>query len=427
MKIAFLLSVIGIILLTLRAHGQTVATPAAVLGEPRLWQRETGASFTAALRGLEGDKVILQSADGRTAKLELATLSRNDRDYVRGKMGALAQRWMARQLPPSKPAADRSGWPALVRVPQESLLMSVKRSFEAGRGMRFASAHFEFDSPVEVLEAEQRSIATPFELIHEVWRLAPWGVITPPKGGGLFQVELFLHTAAYEAAGGPRNSGVYFDYKASILRVLGSAIGLDAERTPLWRDEQSPIPALGSNLVVMLTHQLQPTIPEWVAACLALPLRDLPLSGETAWPREMLSALAESTSSTRLTEREVRQCLDPANNSEPFSLVREKLLRLASHFMQGDGSQGLSLGKFLTAAEADLPAWDAFAKRIQDRKKATQKRLSDPAVIVPEMLPVPNGIEQPDQMKSFHVPKLLGTPDIESGLQNAIVALTKNS
>lgn len=424
MKIRWVL-LLGLIVQSPEAYGQSGGVAAApLLGEVRLWQRETGGAFTAALRGIEGGKVVLQSADGRSATLELAALSRNDRDYVRGKMGALAQRWMARQLPPPKPAADRSGWPALVRVPQESLLMSVKRPFEAGRGMRFASAHFEFESPVEVLDAEQRSIATPFELIHEVWRLAPWGVITPPKGGGLFQVELFLQTTAYEAAGGPRNSGCHFDGKSSKLRVLGSAIGLDPGRKPLWRDEQSPVVALGPNVVIMLTQGFNATIPEWITTSLALPMRDLPLCGETAWPQEMLAALAESTSSTRLTEAEVRRCLDPANHSGNFSLVREKLLKLASYFMQGDGSRGGNLGAFLTAAAADLPLWDAFFQRLQERDAAEEKRRTDPSVFLPELLPVPHNISQPDQMQWFHVPKLFGASETEGGLGKAIKELT---
>jgi hypothetical protein len=400
-----------------------VATPAAVLGEPRLWQRETGASFTAALRGLEGDKVILQSADGRTAKLELATLSRNDRDYVRGKMGALAQRWMARQLPPSKPAADRSGWPALVRVPQESLLMSVKRSFEAGRGMRFASAHFEFDCPVEVLEAEQRSIATPFELIHEVWRLAPWGVITPPKGGGLFQVELFLHTAAYEAAGAPPNSGCHFDQRTKKLRVLGSAIGLDSERLPQWRDEQSPVPALAYSVSLTLIQKLQHTIPSWFGPGIALVMRELPMCGETARPRELLEELDRATADITLTSAEVRLYLHAANKAADPPLDRDKLRRMTGYLMQGDGSNGRNLADFLTAVAADQPVWEAYFDHLDEWSEAAKKAKSDSAVVVPALAPEPFGITDPADLPWYHLSKLLGTTELESGVRKAITTL----
>ena len=421
MKSALPLCAVALLFQTAHLCGQT----AAVLGELRGWQRESGGAFTAALRGLEGGKVILQSADGRTATMELAALSRNDRDYVRGKIGVLTQRWLE-QLTPAKSAADRSGWPTIVHVPLTSLNMVVKRPFEAGKGMRFASAHFEFESAAEISPAEQRSIATPFELIHEVWRLAPWGVFTPPKDGGPFQVELFLNTDAYAAAGAPPNSGAHFDSTSKKLRVLGSAIGLDVKRQPLWRDEQAPVPALAYGMVPLLMQRFMAMIPDWIIPSLALVMRDLPIKGGAAWPRELLSSLNTSTASTRLTEAELRLYLDPMNNREKFPLDQAKLMRLACYFIQGDGSQGGNLRGFLSAAAADLPQWDAFLQRLQDIKTAEEKRRSDPSVTVPEMLPVPNRIDRPDQMRWFHVPKLLGGSDAVTGMEKTVKALTNS-
>lgn len=419
MKAAFALLTLVLLFQTVDVRCQT----AVVLGEPRPWKREGGGAFTAALRGLEGGKVILQSADGRTAMLELATLSRNDRDYVRGKMGGLVQRWLASGDTPAKPAADHSGWPEVVHVPQESLKMTVKRRFVAGKGMKFASRHFEFESSVEIAPAEQRSIATPFELIHEVWRLAPWGVITLPKDRGLFQVELFLHAAAYEAAGGLPNFGATYDNKTKNLLVLGSAMGLDSKRNPMWRDEQSPVSGLGYGLVDLLLHRFLTMIPDWVTPSLALAMSDLPVCGDTAWPGELLVRLAESTASTRLTDAEVNLYLNPVNNPEKFPLDKARLRKLADYFMQGDGSQGGNLGAFLTAAAADLPAWDAFFERIVEIREAKEKHRADSSVVEPEMLPVPNNIDRPDQMRWYHVSKLLGTTDLESGVRKAITTL----
>jgi|GEM_PF-3400198 len=414
------------IALTHLSYAQTTS-PAAVLGVPRSWQREKGASFMAELRGVEGGKVILQAADGRTATLELADLSRVDRDYVRGKMGTLAQRWLSQLAPAVKPAADRSGWPTMVRVRPESLRMSVKRPFQAGKGMKFASTHFEFDAPVEISDAEQRSIATPFELIHEVWRLAPWGVITPPKGGGLFQVELFLHTAAYEAAGAVPNSGCHYDHVTKKLRVLGSAIGLDPGHAPLWRDEQSQVPALTYSTSLLLQQNLLLTMPTWLAPALSMGMRDLPIQGEQAWPLEMLADLEETTSGTNLTEAEVRRYLSSQDEKDNAPLEREKMRRMGVYLMRKDGSKGANLGAFIAAISTDLPAWEQFFARMSERREAVKKSRNDPATTVPEAPTAPFGIENPNDFRWYHLSKLLGTPDIESGLQKAILALTKNS
>ncbi len=404
-------------------RGQTAAATMPVLGEQRSWQREVGGAFPAALRGLEGGKVILQSADGRTAMLELSTLSRNDRDYVRGKMAALVQRWLGQNSTPTKPAADRSGWPEVVSVPQESLVMSVKRPFEAGKGMKFASTHFEYDAPVEISTAEQRSIATPFELIHEVWRLAPWGVITRPKMGGLFQVELFLHAAAYEAAGAPPNSGCHFDRQSRKIRVLGSAMGLDAVRTPMWRDEQSPLPALVYSVNLALIQNLQHTLPRWLGPGLALGMQDLPVSGEVAWPRELLAGLGGTTVGITLTEAETRLYLHPADKTINPPFERDKLRRMASYLMQGDGSNGRNLAEFLAAVHADQPAWAAYFDHLDEWSVATKKAKSDPAVVVPALAPEPFGIKDPADLPWYHVAKLLGTTDLESGVRKAITTL----
>ena len=397
-----------------------------ISGGPSCSRRITSAGgvFTAALRGLEGGRVTLQSSDGRTATLELAALSRNDRDYVRGKMGALAQRWLRQQSASAKTAPDRSGWPEVVQVPQESLTMKITRPFASGAGMKFASAHFEFQCPAEVSEAEQRSIATPFELIHEVWRLAPWGVFAPSVRGGPFQVELYLDAAAYEASGALKNTGAIYDRKAGKLRVLGSAIGLDAGRKPMWRDEQSPVTTLAYVMVPMMMHRFLAMIPDWVIPSLGLAINELPLCGECTRPQRMLAALAESSADTRLTEDEVRLFLDPVNNSENFPLAKEKLQRLASHFLQKDGSGGRNLGTFLTAVAADLPQWDAFLQRMEDIRSAEEKHKTDPSVVVPEMLPVPGGFSRLQQVRWFHVPKLLGGADVQSGLAKAVEDLT---
>ncbi len=400
------------------------AVPAPVLGEARSWQREGGGAFTAALRGVVGGKVILQSADGRSATLDLTALSRNDRDYVRGKMGALAQRWLALAAAPAKPAADRSGWPAVVRVPQESLRMSVERPFAAGSGMRFASAHFEFDSPVEVLAAEQRSIATPFELIHEVWRLAPWGVITPPKVGGLFQVELFLHTAAYESAGGLPDSGCHFDQQSKRLRVLGSAIGLDPERKPLWRDEQSPTPALSYGIVPLMTQDVLGLVPEYIIPALALVMRDLPARAESAWPGELVDTLAAAGAEPPLTKAEVSAFFYATGRSTTFPpLEPAKLRRILTHFIVRDGGQGRNLGEFLAAAAADHPLWEAFNQRLVQHAAAVARSKDDPATVIPEMPSAPHGIESPAQIRTFHLNKLLRTEDVPAGVRQVMSAL----
>lgn len=407
---------------TAPCSAQAATSSPAVVGNMRDWTMTQGKVFPAALRGIEGGKVTLVSPDGRTATLELAGLSRNDRDYVRGKMGAVVQSWLWQAAGPEQVRADRSGWPTAVRAPQESLQVRVVRPFAPGKGMKFASGHFEFECGTEVPLAELRAIAAPFEVIHEVWRLAPWGIITRPKAG-LFQVELFLHTAAYEAAGAPPNSGCHFDQRAKKLYVLGSAIGLDPERTPLWRDEQSPVPALAYAVVPLLTQNLATLIPEWMVPSLALALRDLPVLGDTAWPGELLTPASTSAPDTMFTESEVRLYLQPADTSADPPLDREKLQKIIDYFIRGDGSSGTNLGTFLAAAAADQPLWDAFYQRLQERKAAQAKAKSDPAVAIPAMLPVPHDIDDPARVRYFHLPKLLGTPDMESGLRKAISAL----
>lgn len=425
MRVASLITAVGMLMQMAGAHCQTTTATTPVLSEPRSWQRETGGAFTASLRGLEGGKVILQSADGRTAAMDLPALSRNDRDYVRGKMAVLAQRWLEQEAAPKNPAPDRAGWPEVVSVPQESLRMSVKRPFKAGQGMKFASAHFEFDAPVEISSAEQRSIATPFELIHEVWRLAPWGVITRPKDGGLFQVELFLHSAAYEASGALRDSGCHYDEKTKKLRVLGSAVGLDPARAPLWRDEQPPVPALAYGMVPLFMRSPMAMVPDWIIASLALALRDLPMQGCRAWPGELLSTLAESTADTHLTESEIRLFLSPSDSKANPPTDLGKLRRMASYLMRGDGSQGANLGAFLAAAAADQPLWDALYQGIRERAEARKKSSADPTVETPAMPPVPHNIEDLNLVQWFHLPKLLGTPDTESGLKKAVAILSQ--
>lgn len=422
MRRVLLTLVIAMIIQTRMLDAQSAA-PVPVLGAPRPWQRSEGAAFMAELRGLEGGKVILQSADGRAATLELAALSRVDRDYVRGKMGALAQRWLAQLAPAGKPAADRSGWPEIVRVPQESMRVTVKRAFEPGKGMRFASAHFEFESPAGLSPAEQRSVATPFELIHEVWRRAPWGVITPPKESGLFQVELFLQPGAYNASGAQPNSGCYFNYKTKELHVLGSAIGLDGNRDPLWRDEHLPVLALTYAMIPLLMQDLMVTLPEWLVPSLALAMRDLPLQGELAWPLELQKSLGEAMASTQMTDSEVRRFLNPSDKQADPPLSREKLRCMASYLVQGDGSNGGNLAAFLTAVSLDARKWDVFYQRIRERNELVKKSANDPSVVVPDIPTVPHDISDPAQVRWYHLAKLLGTTDAESGVRRAITTL----
>ncbi len=306
----------------------------------REWTRESGAAmkFQAELRGIDGPNVLLQAPDGRTAAFPLAQFSAADRRYVAARLPGLVLDAMP---PPHVGQKAGAGWGRPLSADPADCAVS-----ETADGFR--SKHFAFQTTEKLPPATQRDLAEACEVIHEIFRVAPWGVLARPKQDGRFQIAL-LPQHVIDA---DRN---VFDDNGTLRIPIGAA-GLEQINGEWVRDER---PDAGRNLKEFVAYMLQRDliglVPTWLPDALADCIVEIPTVGATAWCAEVPAKLQ---SVAKPSTAEVEKLFMPGD-----SFSKEHALAVTHCFTRLlDSRRAKQISQMLRQAFEDRPKWDAFDK-----------------------------------------------------------------
>jgi hypothetical protein len=312
----------------------------------REWTRESGTAmkFQAELRGIDGPNVMLQAADGRTAAFPLAQFSAADRQFVAARLPGL----VLDAMPPMNVGQKAgAGWGRpLTADPADCVVTATSDGFH--------SQHFAFKTAEKMPPSTQRDLAEACEVMHELFRVAPWGVLARPKhADGRFQITLLPQNEI------DTNRNI-FDEDGT-LRIPFGAAGLEKIGEDWVRDEQ---PGAGRHLKGYIAYMLQRDViglvPPWLPDALADCLAEIPTVGGTAWCAEVPAKLQFLA---KVSAAEVEALFTPA---ERESYAKEHALAVTHYFTRlVDGRRAQQITKMLRQAMEDRPKWDAFEIEIQ--------------------------------------------------------------
>jgi hypothetical protein len=367
----------------------------------REWTRESGTAmkFQAELRGIDGPNVLLQAPDGRTAGFPLAQFSSADRDYVQARLPGLV---LDAMTPPNVGQKSGAGWGRpLSSDPADCAVTETSDGFQ--------SKHFTFKTNEKLPAATQRDLAEACEVVHEIFRVAPWGVLARPKQGERFQIALLPQSEI------DTNKNIFDEQ--GVLRIPFGAAGLEKIGGEWVRDER---PEAGRNLkefvAYMLLRDVVGLVPLWLPDALAECIAEIPTIGGTAWCAEVPTKLQTVA---RASSAEVEKLFVPAGR-ESFS--KEHALAVTHGFTRlMDGRRAQQITKMLKQAFDDRPKWDAFdeaAKKYRAdweelKKLPGAEKLDDgsyrfPAgTNVPEAPKPPHEFEKGDDLPWLLLPLLL--------------------
>lgn len=355
--------------------------------------------FQAELRGIDGPNVLLRAPDGRTAAFPLAQFAAVDRDYVRARLPGLV---LDAMTPPNVGQKAGAGWGRPLSVdPADSAVSETSDGFH--------SKHFAFQTTEKLPPTTQRDLAEACEVIHEIFRVAPWGVLATPTHEGHFRIAL-LPQGEIDA-----NRNV-FD-KDGTLRIPIGAAGLQQLGGEWVRDER---PEAGRHLKEFVAYMLQRDViglvPPWLPDALADCIAEIPTVGGTAWCAEVPAKL-QSTAKPSAAEVEklfVR--------GEPASFSKEHALAVVHGFTRLlDGRRARQITNMLRQAMQDRPKWEAFEEDAQKydadwdklKKLPGAQKLDDgsyrfpPGTHVPEAPKPPHAFEKGDDLPWLLLPLLL--------------------
>ncbi|MBE7494302.1 MAG: hypothetical protein HS117_05125 [Verrucomicrobiaceae bacterium] len=389
----------------------------------REWTREGGTTmkFQAELRGIDGPNLMLQAPDGRTAGFPLAEFSAADRDYVKARLPGLV---LDAMTPPNVGQKDGAGWGRPLSADPADCAVS-----ETADG--FHSKHFAFKTSEKLPPTTQRDLAEACEVIHEIFRVAPWGVLATPRHEGRFQISL-LPQSEIDA---DRN---IFD-KEGVLRIPFGAAGLEKIGGEWVRDER---PGAGRNLkefvACMLQRDVIGLVPPWLPDALADCIAEIPTIGGTAWCAEVPAGLqqkVESVPGPSLTILE--ELLAPPkpkpveiNDIKPLKPVvlptlnrdgtthaappageagldekkqhQDHALIIAHYFTRlSDGRRAQPITRMLRQAMEDRPKWDAFDAALEKYHAEWEKlkKLPGAEKVDENSWRFPPGTQVPDEPK----------------------------
>ena len=362
----------------------------------REWTRESGTAmkFQAELRGVDGPNVLLQAPDGRTASFPLEQFSDADHRFVAARLSGMVLDSMP---PPNVGQKSGAGWGRpLSADPADCAVTETSDGFH--------SKHFAFITAEKMPPATQRDLAEACEVVHEIFRVAPWGVLATPKHEGRFRISLLPQSEIDT----DRN---IFD-KDGTLRIPFGAAGLD-QIGPEWvRDER---PDAGRNLkeyvALMLQRDVIGLVPPWLPNALADCIAEIPTVGGTAWCADSPASLrkqfkgAEKADISYLIQLftpprvvkpgTVRPMTPPlpsipiardGSRQDPYEVDRQKKRlygRLAAHYFTrlADGRRAQQISKLLRQAMEDRPKWDAYEAGVDKYKAEFEAFKKEPGVV----------------------------------------------
>jgi hypothetical protein len=392
----------------------SIVASAQTPGELREWSRAGSAKFQAAIRGIEADKLILQSADGRSASLPLASFSTDDRAYVRARIAGLVLEAMP---PPGAGKKDGAGWGGPVSASAadrsvESFAASAQTQNRAG----FRSRHFTVFCSTELPPQAMKDVAESCEAIHELFRVAPWGVLATPEDGERHVIELFATGADFEKAGGKSGTSGDYDDDRHTLRMTYGAAGLD-QIGGVWTRAELPGIAAGFKkwLAILLMHDTLTLVPPWLVSGMSDVIGQIPVVGGSAWPTEMPKLAGGDAP---LEKSAVEAMLTVPNPESPSKKPDNAHAALTAwYFMRlADGNRAQQITKLLKEAKADRVKWDDYERaRVKFKfdwdaflKQPGVKELPDGRIQFPGGLTPPEPPKAPREVqKSSQMPWLL--------------------
>lgn len=391
-----------------------ITTPALA----REWTREGGTAmkFQAELRGIDGPNVLLQAPDGRTAGFPLVQFSDEDQRYVAARLPGLV---LDAMTPPNVGQKAGAGWGRPLSADPADCAVS-----DTADGFR--SKHFAFQTSEKLPPATQRDLAEACEVIHEIFRVAPWGVLARPKHDGRFQIAL-LPQREIDA-----NRNI-FDEDGTLRIPIGAA-GLQQLSGEWVRDER---PEAGHNLkefvAYMLLRDVIGLVPPWLPDALADCIAEIPMVGGTAWCADVPAKLQ---STAKPSAAEVGKLF---TRGEQDSFSKEHALAVVHGYTRlRDGRRGKQISQLLKQAFEDRPKWDAFDKEARQynatweklkklpgaQKQEDGSYLFPPGTHVPEAPKPPHEFEKSDDLPWLLLPLLLEqkTPSAAAAEISALLA-----
>lgn len=369
----------------------------------REWTRTGSAKFKAVLRGIDGPNVVLQAADGRSAAFPLATFSAEDRGWVAAHVAGLVVDAMT---PPGVGRKDGAGWGApLSAAAADCAVETFAASAQTKNRAGFRSRHFTFFCGTALPAETMRDIAEGCEAVHELFRVAPWGVLATPEDGERHVVELFPTSEAYRAAGGHDNTSGDYDDERHTLRITFGAAGLE-QIGGVWTRPEHPTAAtmMKHQTSILLMHDVLTLVPPWVVDGIAEVISHVPVVGATAWPADLPPGLRKTAAKGAPDKDAIVAMLTaPAEDAKPARPSTAHSALLAYYFMRlADGNRAQPLSKALKDAKADRVKWDDF-----ERARVKYKLDWDAFVKLPGVKSLPDGrVEFPGNLTPPEPPKL---------------------
>lgn len=211
----------------------------------RSWTDTGGVTIQAEMVSANDTEVVLKLENGRTAKVPLTRLSQEDRDFVAS--------WKV------QPGDDAAGpnwdgpWPDTVEFKDDPRIEVIEENDNEKRWV-YESAHFRFISDVRLSKSVVSTFAEMFEATRELCRALPIGLDGGSLHDGKYDIKLYETYESYARAGGPPNSGGYFDPNTGEVVTPLTSLGVRKVGSGYMRDRDKN----DQTLVHELVHQLTP-------------------------------------------------------------------------------------------------------------------------------------------------------------------------
>ncbi len=234
----------GLLLLLLcTGYLQATAKP----GLKRNWTSYDGRTVEMELREVREDSALFMVGD-RRVEVPLKRLADDDT--------LIARDWWEKLPRPLK-------WPEIVEV--ETRTLEVAEVADAGRaGWRvYRTDHFEFHSQAELTRSLVKDIARVFEATLKLVDSLPWTIQPTPPEGSHYLAELYQTRSAYQAAGGPANSGGVYIPSEKKFMVPFESLGVKRLGGRLTRAEGYEVNTLIHEITHQAMHFWLRYLPKW--------------------------------------------------------------------------------------------------------------------------------------------------------------------